>query len=158
MHFLIVEDDPGILLVYEKKLTAIRRAFPNSILSFTPSLAEAKRIASTPPFPDLVILDLTLPGSTWQETLAETRAFVDRSALLIVTGQPIEKVRSVLLDPEIEVLQKTPELFSGNAILETIARVLNHRAEKVTARLQRNITGMREILGQDATQTNPSSQ
>ncbi len=150
MRILIVEDDPGIVLVYEKKLALLLKAFPDAVKTFATTLAEARRIAAEVPYQDVIVLDLTLPGTDWEETVAAVPELSMNSALFIVTGQPEEKVRAMLSNPDIEVLHKTPELFFGNSFLEAIARVLNRRTEKSTARIYGNLQAMKEYIAEAA--------
>ncbi len=158
MRILIVEDDPGIVLVYQRKLETLLKAFPEAVTTFATTLAEAKHIVAQAPYQDVIVLDLTLPGTEWEETVAAVPELSMNSALFIVTGQPEEKVRAMLSNPDIEVLHKTPELFFGHAFLEAIARAINRRTEKGTARIYGNLQAMKEYIAEAAADATPSSQ
>lgn len=156
MRILIVEDDPGIIVVYQQKLERLIRAYPSAAVTFVTTLSEAKKIVMTPPFQDLVVADLTLPDATWQESVAAIPELSRNSALLVVTGQPEEKVRAILTDPEVEIVQKAPELFFGTALLEWFAKVLNRHAERQSKQQHENIRMMRSLLASNAPENLPS--
>ncbi len=160
MKLLIVEDDAGIIVVYRQKIEQLLRVFPNAVVTVVQTLAAAKAEIMSFPFPDVSVIDLTLLDATWEETLSHVNEFAKRTEVCIVTGQPVEKVRAVLNNPDIEIVPKEPELFAGNAFLEMIARVLNFRSERRAKRDRETIYGMRKMLGHldDGTTISPIPQ
>ncbi len=148
LHFLVIEDDPGIVAVYDQKLKQVHDFFPKATITFTSNLDEARKIAKSLPYPDFTILDLTLPGSAWYETLLLVPEFSAHSPLLIISGQPEEKIRAALNSPDIPIVQKSPELFFGTVLLEKIGSILNLSGPKVLKKQEKNLEVMREILSE----------
>jgi DNA-binding NtrC family response regulator len=138
--------------VFRTKLDALLAKFPLAEITVVRSFREAREKAFSFPFPDCIILDLTLLDYTWEETLRESDQLEERAPLIIVTGHPVEKVKAKLNNREIEVVPKTPETLEANFLIAAIARAINRRCERENKRLMENITVMREIIGfQDAT-------
>lgn len=146
MRFLIVEDDPGMGVVLRQKLDIIRTRFPAATITLVRSLAAAKHETESYPTPDTTILDLTLLDAFWEETVAAAPAIDAQSPVVIITGHPVEKVRALLANDEIEVLGKTPEVLSGNFLFEAIYRALNRKADRETKRMKADVAFMREFL------------
>jgi DNA-binding NarL/FixJ family response regulator len=81
--FLIVDDHPLFLGAIQ---SAIKSAFPDAVITEATSIAAAlKTIKEQGPF-DLVLLDLSLPGTTGFEGLLEVRTQHPKLPVVIVSG------------------------------------------------------------------------
>lgn len=92
---LVVDDHPMILEV----MTAIgRAAFPEAHIDRASGVAEAERLARSAHAPDMVLLDLGLPGCAGIEALIRMRRIVPRSHIVIVSTTEESSVIRAALD------------------------------------------------------------
>jgi len=83
VKFLIVDDHP---LLVEAMQIAIRVAYPDAEIVEASSISAAKEAIAAHRDFDLVLLDLTLPGTRGFDGLLELRTLFPRLAILVVSG------------------------------------------------------------------------
>src|SRR5205823_13841573 len=78
---LVVDDEPGILL-------AFRRAYRGSGLDVLTAEAPAEGLALAATHrPDVVVLDMQLPGATGLDVFQQLRALDARTPVIFITGK-----------------------------------------------------------------------
>lgn len=144
LHVLIVEDDKLLARLIEHHVGPIREAFPDAIITVVHEWPDARKYLETDPAPNVVLLDLTVPGSELLETIARVDALEERSALVIITGHKPEEFMG-LFKSKVEVLLKTPSLWNPGTIMRAIVRALERKEiEQQDARF----AGIRDIINQ----------
>lgn len=86
MIILIVEDEPSIAKLWTMLLASLGKEF-----RLAHDMTTALREMQLEPFPDLILLDLRLPDSSSEETLASIprfKAINPEAIVLVVTGNP----------------------------------------------------------------------
>jgi DNA-binding NtrC family response regulator len=135
-----------------RKLEIIRSSFPDAEITLVGTFAHALAAVNSYPVPEVVLLDLSLPDSSFADTLARVGEIEAQSAVVIVTGHPASKVREILQSPEIEIVEKTPDMLTSNILIAAIVRALTRRGAQETEKLKQNIARMSELLGHATTQ------
>lgn len=82
-HFLVVDDHPMFL---DAMKLAIRAAFPAADISEATSISDAAKTAADLPLLDMIVLDLSMPGTKGFEGLLELRTTFPKLPILIVSG------------------------------------------------------------------------
>lgn len=119
IRILIVEDDPLYAEVVRSLVQPILNAFPGSSVTAVRTMEAALAAVAALDAPDLTLLDLTLPPSGMEETLAHLDALEDRTAVVIVTGQKEELIRRIIGDRKTPIVEKTLALPNAPGPLMT---------------------------------------
>lgn len=117
--------------------------YPDALIILAPNLAKAKQYLAEEPPPDVVILDIGLPDSTWMETLAEVPSIEERSGVIIVTGHPESEVRAFLNAPEVEIVHKDNTMWRN--LIAAFVRLFERRSKHL-ARADECLTEVRQLL------------
>lgn len=144
LHVLIVEDDQLLAKLIEHHVGPIREAFPDAIVTVVHEWLDARQYLEQEPAPNVVLLDLSLPGSELLETIARVDALEERSALVIITGHRPEEFAG-LFQSKVEVLLKTPSLWNPGTIMRAIVRALERKEVEQQAS---RFAGIRDIINQ----------
>lgn len=147
MHILIVEDENTMSMIMSKIVGPIVENFPNSTIQIATHLYEALDVVARTPAPDIVLLDLSLPDSTMENTIAKLTQIEDRSPVVIVTGHARESLESLLAGRDTEFIQKQDaDFFKSGYIIGIILRVLQRRKRRDFEQMDTNIERMRTLL------------
>lgn len=127
LRILIVEDDKMMAEWVSKNISPIRDVFPAAEITIVHEFDEATHIINLNPPPHAVLLDLGLPKYTWQEVVVKVSEIEERAAVVIITGHKKTDVEALLVDKNVEVLEKEPGLWAPNNIIRAIVRALERR-------------------------------
>lgn len=150
LRILIVEDNSGMVTVMQQLVSPLLLKFPGSIVTVAHEMEEALSAIRTVPLPDIVLLDLSLPDSTIEETILRIDEIESQCPVLIVTGHAIDRVRKLIARP-VEVVEKI-NLNEPGLIIRVMIKVIAAWHEGRFDRIQRNLLRMREIVN-GATET-----
>lgn len=152
MNILIVEDSEDLANNIREILAIIRTRRPNATITIAPNFDAGAKFMAAAIKPDIVFLDLQLPGSGWRQTLESIGTFeTEVSKVIIITGYPPEIVRNYLSQhPDIEILHKVEGFF--DKILGAIFRALQRNKGGNLEQVSENIRIMRELTAPNATQ------
>lgn len=125
--FLVVEDDRTVAYFVEGQLAAIREAFPHAVIQLVHTWKDAGRVIFADPAPTVILMDLSMPGSTREETIARVAEIEERSAVIIITGHNEDDVRRMLGESKVEILRKDPRLMSQGFLIRAIVRALSRK-------------------------------
>lgn len=143
-RILIVEDDKMMAEWVAKNISPIRDVFPAAEITIVHELDEALSIIKQDPPPHAALLDLGLPKYTWQEVVVKVSEIEERTAVVIITGHKKTDVEALLIDKNVEVLEKEPGLWAPNHIIRAIVRALERRK---LALEKKNFSEMRNMIG-----------
>lgn len=119
IKFLIVEDHP---LFREALESAVCLASPGAIILQATSLTEAIDVLSSNPQIDLVLLDLSMPGTTGLSGVLRIRKAFPKTPIVIVSGyEDLQIVQSVLA---LGVSGYIPKSTSRHELEDAIREVL----------------------------------
>lgn len=147
LHILIVEDIELMATAIRDRLEMLRLRFPDARLTCVSNFKDGIDVVSQIPHPDVVLLDIGLPDSAWETTIANVHEFENRSPVLIVTGHSEDTVRERLKragQPDIEVLRKDPSMWSK--LIECVARAMMRAKHGNMERITQNIRTLREMI------------
>lgn len=146
LKILIVEDEEPMALLIERIVKPLMGHFPGSQVIFAHSMKIALEIIATFPAPSVALLDLRLPDSDIDQTIAKLDAFEDRCPVVIVTGYAEGQVRTLLEGRNIGMITKDDALSQPGMLL----RMITWAAERWHAgryeRVLRDINRMKEIV------------
>ena len=119
LSFVIADDHP---MVRDALASALRGAFPDAVLAFAGTLAEAQAALAASPEADLLILDLDMPGMHGLAGLAALRAAHPAVPVAIVsaTTNPAAMRQAI----EMGAVGFIPKLSPSDRFLEVIRAVL----------------------------------
>lgn len=145
MRILVIEDDYGMRMALKEAFAVLIERFPSASVILTATLEAGLKEICVIPAPDVTILDLGLPGSTWRDTLARIAEFDDFSPVIIVSGHPEDEIRALLTRQEIEVIHKDPTMWKKipKAIMRALARFRKPNNFQV---IDENLRQMKEII------------
>jgi DNA-binding NarL/FixJ family response regulator len=135
-RFLIVEDHPLFLEALEN---AIRTTNPDAEILEATTLDEALEVLSSSRPVDLVLLDLSLPGTTGLSGVIRIRKAFPRSPVVIVSGHQDPQIVSSVLS--LGVSGYIPKSTSKGELADSIAQVLQGKVYLPGS--YRNLTVMR---------------
>jgi len=116
-RILVVDDEPLV----RKTLYAILRSEGYEVAMAEDGHAAIELVRQSKP--DLVILDLVMPGKSGAQTLCEMRAMHPDISVLILTGYPdIQLAAEALCCPPVTILPKPADKA---LILQTVGQMLN---------------------------------
>jgi DNA-binding NtrC family response regulator len=124
IHILLVEDDPIASGRIMELVAPLIEAFPGSRITPVRSMGEARLIIDRTPSPDVVLLDLTLPDSMIEETLARIESIEDRSPVVIVTGTSKDRVLRLLKGRRVEIAEKDVIFRERGALVKFVGRAM----------------------------------
>lgn len=152
IKILLVEDEHLPADLIKTTLAPIMERFPDGEILLAGTMRAAEEIASNVPHPDIVILDLSLPDSTREQTLATIPRFLDRSPVLVITGWPNPKMAQQVLATGAGFLHKT-QLSKGSLFKSIVATVLAWKGDTPRMKaIRENLREAYQILD-DASQT-----
>lgn len=157
IRILVVDDDPGYAELVSRMIDPVKKAFPGSAITIVGSLGQAIVELDRMPGYHVTFLDLTFPENSMQQTLDCLDAIENKSAVVIVTGQPEHRVREIIGERKTPVIVKQPMLYRHaetlmQAMLDAISfstATRNHR----WAKIEENVQIMRNVIQSHATQT-----
>lgn len=135
IHILIVEDEEAMQATLAIAFRQLLAQFPGALVTLASTLEQGIDYVKRQPSPELAIVDLTLPGSTWQNTLSHIGEFDDRSATVIVTGHSELAVRELLSRPTIPIVHKDGSMWK--CIIMAAVTALHQRSENLVASAQK---------------------
>lgn len=142
LRVLIVEDEPNVAVMLELIIAPILKEWPNSTITKVRSFAEAEKIINSLPFPDVAIVDLTLPDSSMEQTIKNLSTLNARCPVVIITGHPREALIRLGLPFDAPVVFKNDEI-NPNVIVNAIARALILYRQTEWDRLETSIHRMK---------------
>lgn len=147
IFILICEDDPNTVLLMERKIAPyLAGKFPDARIARTSSRRDADRIIGLEMPPDVTVLDLVLEDSSMQETIACVERFDSRTAVIIVSGHQKTKIEELLVNSEVEILEKKPGFLE--VLVSAIARaVVRGSKKRASARLSRMAELIKDLEG-----------
>jgi DNA-binding response OmpR family regulator len=128
VHILVVEDEPGIADFLERGLIA-----EGYSVETTDNGIDAGRLATSGD-PDLVILDLMLPGRSGTEVVADIRATKPALPIIVLTARGEVDSKVSLLDLGANDYVTKP--FSFEELVARVRAHLRDRDEASTSRLE----------------------
>jgi CheY-like chemotaxis protein len=144
LKILIVEDEEPMAQLLEKLVKPLRQHFPNSEVILANRMEQALSILSTFPSPDVMLLDLTLPDSTLEQTIAKIDQIEGQCPVVLVTGHAREKVLK-LLGRDIPIVEKAPAMLETNILVRVIVKAVEVWQASRWSRITRNLNRMKEI-------------
>lgn len=149
MKILIVEDDTLFGELVLRKIELIRDKFPMAEITLVATMKAATRIVSEDPAPDVTFLDLSLPDSDFEQTIASIPMLDERTSIVVVTGHPEARVRQRIENQSIPIVLKDGELLKGDSILRILigAFMRNRRADRD---IESNLQKLRELVASHA--------
>lgn len=145
MRFLLIEDSDGVGEVITRKLELLRVKFPQSSVTVAPTMTAAREHLAASGYPDLAFVDLKLPDSEIEESVAMAIELDHHTPVIIMTGFP-EEARRLLGSYPIEVIPKDEHFARGASIFEAIGRALFRREN--TDKIAENLTRLHELIGE----------
>lgn len=130
LRILVAEDEPSMAMVIRNRLGKLREYFPLATIEDYLTIEEAAERLKRTPYIDVLILDLSFPTSSFEETIARLDEFGTHSAVVLVTGRKRDEVQEMVGNRVIEVVEKGPEIFDGT-LFEAMYRALFARRNKV---------------------------
>jgi len=118
-RFLIVEDHPLFLEALEN---AIRLANPGAAVQHAASIDAAVDVLSTAPAFDLVLLDLSMPGTTGLSGVIRIRKAFPKAPVVIVSAHQNPKIIDSVL--ALGVSGYIPKSMTKNELAQAIGEVL----------------------------------
>lgn len=119
MIVLIVEDDAGLVSLWRKFLEPVAREIRVAF-----DLVEALRLMRFIPPPDVVLLDLGLPGSKAENTLAhilELKEANPQAAVIVITGNVEQQMEALAMKLGADhFARKQDNATSQSALLEVV--------------------------------------
>lgn len=128
MTILIVEDEPTIVTLWRRILRNVSQD-----IRWAKDIAGAFREMRTIPHPDLVLLDLVLPGSSARQTLEQINALKDinpNAVVLVITGSTDDFMPALASSLGADGFRFKPQMASQNALLEAIKCAFENRRAK----------------------------
>lgn len=117
---LMVEDDEALAAIVARHLSA--HGLPTEV---APSAEEAERRLTAGLRPDLVLLDINLPGETgWSLLRGPAYAAAGRPRVVVVSATRISSTRL----HEYDIAGYLPKPFAMETLLETVRRHTAHEA------------------------------
>lgn len=115
MHILVVDDHP---LFRHALIQAVRYSLPHAQISETASVTELYARLESGPEPDLVLLDLHLPGATGFSALVHVRAQYPAIPIIVVSAHEQAKImqRSIAHGAMGYIPKSAPPAHIGEAI------------------------------------------
>lgn len=145
IKILIVEDDTnGMGKMLVERIGFLRSHFQRAEISLVETLADARRVLLIYPRPDMIVLDLGLPDSLWEETVAAAPELDSKSPVVIVTGHPEDQVRALLKCPEVEIIMKDPSLWDH--LIAAVARALFRGFSRSRKQVDENLSRLAELI------------
>jgi DNA-binding NarL/FixJ family response regulator len=146
MRFLIVEDHP---LFREALEGALQMATPEADILQATSIDGALDLLSSASGVDLVLLDLSMPGTTGLSGIIRIRKAFPRVPVVIVSGHQDPQIISGALSLGVSgyILKSSPKQELAHAIGEVLrGAVCLPAAFRALARPQRSAVGAQELL------------
>lgn len=143
IRILVLEDDPHMSEFIQLRVERIvAGAFPNAFVIPATTMKQAEALLGLPYKFDVILLDLVLPDSEIENSIAKAEAFNEHTPVIIVTGRYWDDVRKLLRTKSIPVLEK-----SSGSFMDGIARIIS---DAIRARRDREsgerLTRIDEIL------------
>jgi chemotaxis family two-component system response regulator Rcp1 len=115
VHVLLVEDNEGDVLLFEEALSGCRAATTLDIAPNGPVALQQLRAGRDGTLPDLVLLDLNLPGMSGGEVLGEMKADPELRAtpVVIFTGSRAREDVTEAYDRHANSFITKPASFAG---------------------------------------------
>lgn len=146
LRILIVEDELPMQEALSLIIDPLLKHFEGSSLTKTGSLTEAMAIISKYPYPDIVILDLTLNDSGMEATIAKLDDIEERAPLVIVTGYQVEFVETLIKSArKYEIISKHDKSLASR-LISAISSVLSSRYQRDYTEQVKRIERMQEII------------
>lgn len=151
MRILIVEDSQPIQILLERIVKPLMAEFPGSTIIISNTLAGALVHLSEMPYPDIALLDLTLDDATIEQTIASIPRMQETCPVAIVTGHSKEKVKELLGDIEVPIIEKDPQIWRrgdwmSNPVIQAIVNLMRGRKDRDDfATIWDNLKRMEEI-------------
>lgn len=124
----------------------IRLAWPNSTVQTAESFDSAIEIVNRLPCPDIVLLDLSLPDSTMEETISRLGQITDRCPVLIITGHTPDELSKAGFEGQVPVMQKGGDLkLFADTIIRGIALAFASFQQAKWGRMESNIQRMKQL-------------
>lgn len=154
IRILIVEDDERFASIAVNLIQPIMKAFPGSSVLHVKTIDAALVAVSEMVAPDITLLDLTLPPSNLQDTLAHLDTLEDRTAVVIVTGHSEEEVRRIIGQRPTPVVLKSLELMEKpSALMTAIYIAVDAFQNRKWARWRENLQILKGVTTNPAFQT-----
>ncbi len=123
MRVYIVEDHDSMRIILKRLL---RKNFP-SVTEIGESETAEKALDEIPSFvPDLVLVDISLPGIDGIEMIRRLKPECRETCILVVTGHEVGIYRQAAMDAgAYDIVSK----YDDHKLLECIGKILNRKAE-----------------------------
>lgn len=134
LRILIVDDEVSFAAVMEIQVRVLQESFPRAVIEVVHNWTEAIRAVQAEPPPSVTLLDLRMPegnGAPFVELREAVRRaieFDDRTAVVIVSGHRRADIEELLVDSQIEVLQKDSSLLSPGNIIRALVRAMERKS------------------------------
>ena len=137
MQVLVIDDH---LLLGQMLGGLLIQRFPLQLQAICGSVADAMPLLRDDP-PDLLLLDVCLPGEDWHEAAESYLKANPQGALILVTGLGDAFERPVWLEPSLlAVVQKTNAWYELETVVARWMRSIGVRGAQAHERLQQSIT------------------
>lgn len=143
MKVLIVEDDPNMTEALRVCMEPVAKE-----IRIAHELPVALSLMATEPHPDLILLDLRLPGSTAENTLQHIESFkeINPEALVFaVTGMPDPSLPALAQSLGADAFVSKKELVSQRDLLRVIQENLAHRKDESEPAYKSSVTLLEKI-------------
>lgn len=149
LRVLIAEDLPRTAEILSRFLEDLRTAFPRLEIRSVENLSEVMEIIRSDP-PDLLTLDLRLKDATAEQTLSYLEEIDEACAVVLVTGQNLEKYDEKLRKMRVSIIKKGQSWMADHSLLKACAAAVVRRAElqpmlQRDSKMQERIRKMREL-------------
>lgn len=141
LDVLIVEDNDLYAEIIERLVEPLRSHFGQCTIRKVSTLAAALKEAQRIPPYDIILLDLTLPDSTIEETINKISELESHSAVVIVTGNPAARAKMPEDRPTVLIEKNIPGI--GGLIIESIVKAISNWKWRKT---ERDINRLQDIL------------
>lgn len=146
IHILIVEDEKPMADLMERLVKPLLSHFPGSQVTVAHKLVDALLTVRAYNAPDIVLLDLTLPDSDIENTMNHIDEIDSRCAVVIVTGHSRERVKQMLLNDSIPIVDKSAAITNPGMLARVIVKAFGYWHQQHFDRIQRNLARMRQIV------------
>lgn len=145
LRILIVEDEHSVVMLLERVLEPLLKRWPNSKIIAVRKLVEAFEIIKNFPYPDIILLDLTLIDSTLENTISRIDEMEGNAPVVVITGHSKHEVESLMKDHQTPVVYKDESLAGGSGLIAGMVKAMTYFQGKNFRDINSNINRMRQL-------------